>query len=297
MAANSRSHPAGIPTTLLTGFLGAGKTTYLNKLLSDGIAANSLVLVNDFGKINVDAALIEYQDEHIIRLNNGCVCCTLGGSMAEKLAEIGRLTPAPSALYIETSGVANARLVADMIRVSSRFILKDVWCFVDVSAAKAHYYDERVNAVWMEQIRSATQLVLNRLENQAAIPEELAALTQQSTAQIHYDYSQAPIPLYTPSRTPAPSIGVNEQSWHSTSFESTTPIDIEQLKRLITEASNDLYRAKGVVLSAPEGRPYVLQYTSGQWRLIPSASQASSTQLVFIGGPNAIAHIKQQLGG
>ena len=73
-----------IPVTLLTGFLGAGKTSYLNARLRRGIPPGSLILVNDFGDINIDAELIEYRDEQILRLSNGCICCTLGGSLAEQ---------------------------------------------------------------------------------------------------------------------------------------------------------------------------------------------------------------------
>ena len=72
-----------IPVTLLTGFLGAGKTTYLNLLLSRDAPRGSLILVNDFGDVNIDAELIDYRDESILRLTNGCICCTLGGSLAE----------------------------------------------------------------------------------------------------------------------------------------------------------------------------------------------------------------------
>src|SRR5574344_2155367 len=91
--------PKKIPVVLLSGFLGAGKTTALNRWIQAGIEPNSLIIVNDFGQLNIDAELIDYEDEQIIRLQNGCVCCTLGGSMAEKMAEIGRLSPAPSQVY------------------------------------------------------------------------------------------------------------------------------------------------------------------------------------------------------
>lgn len=283
--------PNPILTTVLTGFLGAGKTSYLNRLLSCGVPANSLILVNDFGQINVDADLIEYQDEHIIRLNNGCVCCTLGGSMAEKLAEIGRLDPAPAALYIETSGVANAARVADMIRVSRRFALADVWCFIDVSLAQTHSNDPRVNKVWQQQIKSATQLMLNRLSTKYEIPAVLNRLLEQSVAAVHYDFSFVSQELITAD----PPARQRQGGWHSFSFESTEAIQIDELKQIIIQAAASLYRAKGLLLAGPDSQTFVLQYTGRQWNITPSAKKISQTQLVFIGEKKGLQSLKQQL--
>ncbi|WP_269900389.1 CobW family GTP-binding protein [Paenalcaligenes faecalis] len=281
-----------IPVTIFTGFLGAGKTTFLNRLLAQGVPANSLVLVNDFGQINVDADLIVYQDDQIIRLNNGCVCCTLGGSMAEKLAEIARSDPAPAALYIEISGVANAARVADMVRVSSRFDLAEVWCFVDVSLAQQHAQDSRVNQVWAQQIRSATRLVLNRLQDSRQIPEALQVLIDQSQAQIDYDLSaidEASATKKQPFTMSSGSVG-----WHSFSFETEALVDLQQLKQLLESYASELYRAKGMVLAAPDAHSCVLQFTGGQWRLTPSRTLLQKTQLVFIGGNEAALQLLQQ---
>ena len=284
-------HPNTIPVTIITGFLGAGKTTFLNQLLAGGVPANSLILVNDFGQINVDADLIVYQDDQIIRLNNGCVCCTLGGSMAEKLAEIGRAQPSPAALYVETSGVANAARVADMVRVSARFTLTDVWCFVDVSLAQRHAADSRVNQVWEQQIQSATRLVLNRLSDPKQIPSCLQNLLNASQATVEYDLSA---PEQTAASAPEVTKATGASGWHSFSFETSAPIDIEGLKQLMESYAADLYRAKGMVLTYPDATSCVVQFTGGQWRLTPSQRAIQKTQLVFIGGDKAVMQLLQQ---
>lgn len=274
--------PKAIATTLLTGFLGSGKTTYLNQLLQSDIPARSIVLVNDFGRINIDASLIAYQDDDVIRLNNGCVCCTLGASMAEKLAEIGRLEPAPAALFIELSGVANAARVADMIRVAQRFELAEVRCFVDVSLAALHAADARVNTVWAEQILSATQLVFNRLTVDQSLPDCLQQLLSQSQAQQHYDYASAVTlaPAMTPSQTR--SVLAQSNGWHSISFESDQVLAVDEVRALLEEFAELLYRAKGVLL-AETGRGWVVQWTKTQCAITPSARPIAQTQLVFIG--------------
>ena len=75
-----------IPITLIGGYLGAGKTTLINKLLSHpGLPPGIAVLVNDFGDINIDESLIrsESDDGTVIGLSNGCICCSLSSSMEE----------------------------------------------------------------------------------------------------------------------------------------------------------------------------------------------------------------------
>ena len=67
-----------IPVTILTGFLGAGKTTLLNRILHTDHGLKIAVLVNDFGKVNIDAQLVVgVEGESMINLSNGCICCTI----------------------------------------------------------------------------------------------------------------------------------------------------------------------------------------------------------------------------
>ncbi|GGE59550.1 G3E family GTPase [Paenalcaligenes hominis] len=270
-----------IATTLLTGFLGSGKTTYLNQLLQTDIPARSIVLVNDFGRINIDASLIAYQDDDVIRLNNGCVCCTLGASMAEKLAEIGRMDPPPTALFMELSGVANAARVADMIRVAQRFELNEVRCFVDVSLAALHATDPRVNTVWAQQILSATHLVFNRLTPEQSLPTCLEQLVNQSVAQLRYDYAATVPPAPVVASPPRP-VTTPTKGWHSVSFESNQVLAVEDVRAVLEAFTEVLYRAKGM-LHTEAGRGWVVQWTKTQCVITPSARPVSQTQLVFIG--------------
>lgn len=283
-----------IPTTILTGFLGAGKTTWLNRLLQEGVPANSLVLVNDFGQINIDASLIEYQDDKIVRLNNGCVCCTLGGSMAEKLAEISGMQPVPGAVYMEVSGVANAGRVADMVRVSSRLRLQDIWCFVDVSQAQRYSEDTLVNTVWRQQIQSATQLVLNRYVVGEHLPPALETVLKTSSAVLHYDTSTATgsVQFTSAPFRPVPALQVG--GWHSCNIESRAPISLAALMQCLEEWAAVLYRVKGKLIDEQDGKAYVLHYAGGQCRLTPCDPPPTITQLVFIASSELALQVIQQ---
>ena len=75
-----------IPVTLLTGFLGSGKTTVLNHLLQHPVLANTLVIINEFGEIGLDHALLVHTDEDIVvEMSSGCLCCTIRGDLAKTL--------------------------------------------------------------------------------------------------------------------------------------------------------------------------------------------------------------------
>ena len=74
-----------IPVTILSGYLGAGKTTIINRVLAGPLGQGLAVLVNDFGAINVDAALVRQRGRDVVELNNGCVCCTIGDDLGETL--------------------------------------------------------------------------------------------------------------------------------------------------------------------------------------------------------------------
>jgi len=106
-----------IPVTILSGSLGAGKTTTLNHILSSEQELNAAVLVNDMGEVNVDADLVEREsdltqnDEEIIEMSNGCICCRLRGDM---LDEVGRLAEQRDFEYllVESSGISEPIPVA-----------------------------------------------------------------------------------------------------------------------------------------------------------------------------------------
>ena len=95
------------PITLIGGYLGAGKTTLINRLLSQPeVPAGTAVLVNDFGDINVDESLIR-SDSHngtIIGLSNGCICCSISDDLSQALDQLNTLPIAQ--VILETSGVA-----------------------------------------------------------------------------------------------------------------------------------------------------------------------------------------------
>ncbi len=101
-----------IPITVITGFLGSGKTTLLSVLLKQKEMANTAVIINEFGKIGLDHALIESSDENIVELRNGCICCTIRDDLNKTLLGlIDKMSkdsiPKFDRVVIETTGLAD----------------------------------------------------------------------------------------------------------------------------------------------------------------------------------------------
>jgi G3E family GTPase len=107
-----RPRGARIPVTVVTGFLGAGKTTLIRELLTRPEGANTAVVVNEFGEIGIDHALLRSSSDTTVLLGNGCVCCAVRTDLQESLrtlfAERGRgAVPGFERVIIETSGLAD----------------------------------------------------------------------------------------------------------------------------------------------------------------------------------------------
>lgn len=192
------SHPADerIPVTVLTGFLGAGKTTLLNRLLSENHGERIAVIENEFGEESVDnGLLIRGNDEQIVEVNNGCICCTVRGDLVRILNELVRRRQAGVASFarviIETTGLADPAPVAQTFfieeDIARHYVLDAVVTVVDALHASkqldsSHEAQEQVGfadrvLVSKTDLVQATEVkkLLSRLQaiNSRAIIEKL----------------------------------------------------------------------------------------------------------------------------
>ena len=109
-----------IPLTILTGFLGSGKTTILNRLLRDPRLTDTAVVVNEFGEIGLDHLLVESALDQMVLMDNGCLCCSVRGDLVDTLgdllarAERGEI-PAFARVMVETTGLADPAPIAQTL--------------------------------------------------------------------------------------------------------------------------------------------------------------------------------------
>ena len=103
-----------IPMSVLGGFLGAGKTTLVNRVLSGRHGVRYAVLVNDFGAVAVDGSLVSAHDGETVTFANGCVCCAMGDELVGTLDRLLDGDRPPEHVLVEASGVADPRAIADV---------------------------------------------------------------------------------------------------------------------------------------------------------------------------------------
>ncbi|WP_237173756.1 CobW family GTP-binding protein [Paracandidimonas lactea] len=155
---------ARIPLVVLGGFLGAGKTTLLNHVLTQSGGARVAVLVNDFGPINVDAALIASHDGDTLSLTNGCICCSMGSGLEDALIKVLGRTPAPDLIVIEASGVSDPGRIAQVGLSDPMLQLEAVVVMVDAAQVIEQLDDPLMGDTLARQISAASLLVLNKAD-------------------------------------------------------------------------------------------------------------------------------------
>jgi G3E family GTPase len=153
-----------IPVTIVGGFLGAGKTTLVNRLIKEG-GKRFGVIVNEFGDINVDGALIENMDEDgVTEFSNGCLCCAGRDDLAEAMFKLGMRKNPPEHLLVELSGLADPVPVAQTVldpQLRAFFDLDGIIGVVDARNLERTLQEVPEGAV---QIAYASSVVLNKTD-------------------------------------------------------------------------------------------------------------------------------------
>jgi G3E family GTPase len=190
------------PVTLLTGFLGSGKTTLLNRLLAHPMTGDCAVIVNEFGAIAIDHALVRTASENIVLLPSGCICCQVAGDLVQAMRDLyfkraaGEIPPFRRAI-IETTGLADpAPLVRTLIElplVAARYSLSGVVTTVDGEHGLAQL-DAHPEAV--KQAAIADRIVITKADRASAstlltLDARLAALNP-GAPRIHSVLGDAP---------------------------------------------------------------------------------------------------------
>ena len=183
---------AKIPATVVTGFLGAGKTTLIRHLLSNARGHRLALVINEFGDMGVDRELVRgcgvetCADEDIVELTNGCICCTVADDFLPTMLALVERTPRPDHIVIETSGLALPKPLIkafDWPEVRTRLTVDGVVTVVDGPAAAAGLFaqdpaavaaaraadptiehDDPLEELFHDQLQAADLVLLNKTD-------------------------------------------------------------------------------------------------------------------------------------
>ena len=251
-----------IPVTVIGGFLGAGKTTLVNHILSGDHGLKIAVLVNDFGAVNIDAALITSREGDLYSLSNGCVCCGMNQGLVEQLEELLATRADIDHIVIEASGVSDPARVMDTVRYarfSGRMRGDAIVVVVDAAG-----FDDAIAAapgLAEAQIGSADLLILNKTDlvsrdnldmwrERWAFPD--TRIVETRNAHVPFELLFAGnIRPYEPASTFA-ATPVHEQA-ESATWRHGGQIDVKRLHGVLRALPSRICRAKGF-LQAGDGR-------------------------------------------
>jgi G3E family GTPase len=188
----------GMPVTIITGFLGSGKTTLINHILGNSQDLKVAVLVNEFGDINIDSQLLVSIDEDMVELSNGCICCTINDGLVDavyRVLEQDRV----DYLVIETTGIADPLPIAltflgtelrDLTHLDSIITVVDAETFTE-----EHFESEAA----FKQVAYADITILNKVDlvprSKVEDLEQYIKTVKRGARILHSEYGQVPLPL------------------------------------------------------------------------------------------------------
>ncbi len=292
-----------LPTVVIGGYLGAGKTTLVNHLLRHAQGRRIAVLVNDFGDVNIDAALIEDTAAGVLSLSGGCLCCSFGDDLVGTLGGLARRDPAPDVCLIELSGVALPAAVVATARLAPAVDVVATLVVADAAHIRSQAADRYVGDTVRAQLAQAEWVMLNKadLVDATALQETASWLGQGwPQARVWSVASHAALPglltelllgwhannqgAHPPGQRsgalatrPISALrGGAAEVFESRSFPLSTETDLALLGAALAAPASGVLRAKGMA----GGR--LLQVAAGRWSVTHHPGGELQT-LVMIG--------------
>jgi G3E family GTPase len=288
-----------VPFTLVSGFLGSGKTTLLHRMLEQPAGRRIAMLINDFGAVNIDAALIRSRGPTIFELSNGCACCSLAAGLAQTLADLLTGPRAFDAIVMEASGIAEPLGILHVALSNPGVRLNAVITVADASNVRQQLEDPLARSTIEQQIRAADLVVINKVDLVEAgelararaclrdiAPDVRTVTAIQGAVPIELLLD---VPLGADTGTCVASITVSHDCpYRSHVLETPAVLDQRLLRSLAEDLPATVLRAKGFVrLAHDPSHHYLLDVVGRRWSLLRQPPMAAYPQgLVVIGTPD-----------
>jgi len=278
-----------VPVHVLSGFLGSGKTTLLNRLLAALPAPTRLaVVVNDFGAVAVDGALVDRGRYAVAELASGCVCCTLSAPLQEALSALLD-DEQPDTILMETTGLAEPAAFPALFaapELAARIHLGNVVCVVD-SSTYLRYADhllalprqvEQANTVIMNKIDladAATRETVRRRLLATCPPGTLLLAAERCAVDLGVVYDERPV-----------YFGVGHRAGHHQEYQSLTVatelgVPLAMLRQLLQGLAGEVERAKGMVHT--DAGPKLVQLTLAGVAIEDWPEPLADSRITFVG--------------
>ena len=278
-----------LPVTIISGYLGAGKTTLVNRMLRKAGGIRIAILVNEFGELPVDEDLIEARDDDMISIAGGCICCSFGSDLAAALGRLSQLVPRPDHIVIEASGVAMPGSVATTVLMDDRLRVDGICVLADGQNIRRLLGDEYIGDTIERQLEGADLIILNKCDLVAATEcDEVEAWLRGTWPGARIlRASQGDVPnsillgqsSFGATRQPHPHA---DGQYRSVLIPFEVPIDVTRLTKRLTDHALGVIRAKGFVTDL-SGRKVLLQIVGDRADVTFSDDQSVSSGVVCIG--------------
>jgi G3E family GTPase len=291
-----------LPATIVTGFLGSGKTTFVNHILARQTERRIAVMVNEIGDIAIDNDLIIGAGDDMVELANGCICCSINGDLVDAIFRVLRREPPIDYLVVETTGLADPLpIVLTFLRPEFRAAIR-VDSIVALADAESFSLDLFDSKPARNQLRFADFVLLNKCDLVAparadAVEEQIRAVAEAARI-VRVTRGEAPLPLilgaglFDADRVPPERDHEHDgdhlaaDGFDAVSFQSDRAFSPEKFQSFLEGLSGNVFRAKGVLAIDGAGR-HIFHLVANRFTL--------DTAPATIGGPNRLVLIGRNL--
>jgi G3E family GTPase len=303
-----------IPVTIVTGYLGSGKTTLISHLLQSEPHKKLAVVINDFGSVELGERMHHPSRDQQITLANGCTCCTNRGDLIEAVLPLLEGAERPDHILIETSGVADPSqilLTFNRSALRTRTYIDSIITVVDGENVLSNH--GRIARLLMDQVRVADLIVLNKLdlldERQqervqrwiqmivprarvletvyGRVPVETVLGVNTYNPQTAFDTSDSGVHVQPVKGAAAPIRGENSLVFGTWQWEGEKPVSISRMREALEDLPQTVFRVKGVLYTAEFPDEQIILQVVGKRISLTSGSdwgnQPARTQIILVG--------------